>query len=94
MTQKDNDAFAKTLPVVTDIPPGIMVPCPITGNQKYRQAVKCCPDCPYFRGIGAMVWSDEPEKMEEIEKLPWSQRYAIRCSTVMEWTCVEVEVEQ
>ena len=88
-----NDNFAtlkiEDRPVI--IPDNVIVPCPKSGKQVSRLAVSCCPDCEFFRGLGKLTWADTPEEQAQIDNMPFSKRYSIRCETVMEWTLSEFE---
>ena len=88
------------LPVAENVPIpfNVLVPCPKTpeGTQNYRYAAQNCPACEFFSGI-AKRYNGEPETDQEIEvfnSVPWSQKYAIRCSTIMEIPCSDIDTRE
>lgn len=85
--------FAQMPAVAAEIPKNVIVPCPKHQPQKNVVAANHCPDCPYFCGLGAMVRADNDIEQKKLEEtLTWSQMYAIRCQTIMEWTCQEIDL--
>jgi len=85
------------LPIAENIsiPFNVLVPCPKTpeGDQKLRYAAKNCTQCKHFEGISKR-YKGEPQTAEEIEifnNAPWSAKYAVRCATIMEIPCSDID---